>query len=207
MIALVDYGVGNLKSIFNAFEAFQVNSKIVTSPLDLKKADAIVMPGVGAFGDGMKTLLDRGLVEALNEEVIIKKKPFLGLCLGLQLLAKTSHEHGTHKGLGWIDACVVKMKSNNAHFKVPHMGWNNVLIKKQGLLFENIGRGPVFYFVHSYHLIPKDKSIVTAYVHHGQKMVASIEKENIFATQFHPEKSLGAGLNVLDNFSKAAKQF
>lgn len=198
---IIDYGMGNLKSIYNAFKALgHKNVKIVNAPEELEQVDAIILPGVGAFADGMHNLNHMGFVDKLKDEVVIKKKPYLGICLGLQFMADMSHEYGQCKGFGWIKGNVEKIKVSDKIFKVPHMGWNDVEMKNHGILFNNLGDNPVFYFVHSFYLNPLDKILVTSICFHGMEIIASIEKENIFGVQFHPEKSLGAGLQVLNNF-------
>ena len=208
MIAIIDYGMGNLQSIKNAFELLGEEVKIVTDPNDLRKAAAIVLPGVGAFGDGMKNLRERGFLPALQEEVIKEKKLYLGICLGLQFLAKTSEEHGMHAGLGWIDGEVKRIRPKTPGFKIPHIGWNEAISSGKNILFEGLERKETFYFVHSYtlSLSPPEAEIVTSTCWHGAEIVASIHKENIFGVQFHPEKSQGAGLKVLENFCRFVHQ-
>lgn len=205
MITIIDYRAGNLQSVENAFEALGHETHITNDPDELRSASAIVLPGVGAFGDGMASLRELGLVDVLNKEVIEKKKPYLGICLGLQFLADESHEHGTHRGLGWLKGTVEKIKINdNNKFRVPHVGWNELNMKRPSLLFDNFSEGmvPVFYFVHSFSLVvaAEDQDVVTSTCWHDTDLTASIQKENIFGVQFHPEKSQKAGLRVLENF-------
>ncbi len=200
-VSIIDYGMGNLKSIANALTAVGADVKVAVSPNDLGAAARIVLPGVGAFGDGMSSLKERGWMEALNEEVMIKKKTFLGVCLGMQLLASASTEHGEHEGFGWISGRVDKISS--AGVRVPHIGWNDVrLVKREGL-YSGIDDPQAFYFVHSYVFRPDDPSVVSGVCSYGTDFAASIEKENIYATQFHPEKSHKKGLAVLKNFLEA----
>ncbi|MCK4782393.1 MAG: imidazole glycerol phosphate synthase subunit HisH, partial [Desulfobacteraceae bacterium] len=152
MIAIIDYDAGNLRSVFNAFEAIGQKAFITRDPAKLKRAKAIVLPGVGAFGDGMASLKRMNLIEVLNEEIVEKKKPYLGICLGMQFLANESEELGNHRGLGWIDGSVRIIRPNDPKFRIPHIGWNNIEVKKKAPLFEGFSGDPVFYFVHSYHL-------------------------------------------------------
>ena len=203
-IALIDYGSGNLQSAYKALELAGKHRKskifITSKSKDLLKADKIVLPGVGAFFDcmsGLKSL--PGMIDILNEIVLQKKKPFLGICIGMQLLATEGKEKGSHKGLGWIKGKVVKIKKNKK-IKIPHMGWNTVkavskhpIIKKKK--FES-------YFVHSYNFVCQDKRNILAKCNYGQSITAIVGKENIVGTQFHPEKSQKNGLKILENFLK-----
>ena len=202
MIAVIDYGASNLRSVDNAFKAIGCEVNITCVPADLEKASAIVLPGVGAFGDGMKMLKKLDLITALNEQVIGYQKPYLGICLGLQFLAEKSLEYGTHKGLGWIDGIVQKIVTGEHRFRIPHIGWNEVDIQHNNPLFRNIDTTPVFYFVHSYQLVAEGDSVnvITSTCWHGTTITASVQKDNIYAVQFHPEKSQQSGLNVLKNF-------
>ena len=202
MIAIIDYGASNLRSVANAFKIIGCEAQITNVPADLEKASAIVLPGVGAFGDGMKMLRELNLITTLNEQVIGYQKPYLGICLGLQFLAKESVEYGTHKGLGWIDGIVQKIVTGNHRFRVPHIGWNEVNIQQDNPLFRNIDATPVFYFVHSYQFVAEGDSVnvITSTCWHGITITASVQKNNIYAVQFHPEKSQQSGLNILKNF-------
>jgi glutamine amidotransferase len=203
-IAIVDYGAGNLKSIANAFEAIGILGTVVTRPEELQKADAIVLPGVGAFADGFLNLSKKKFIEELNRQVIENKKPYLGICLGLQFLMEKSFENGCHEGLGWVKGVVKKIQPRDNTFKIPHMGWNNSKVQKEGGLFLELGCEPVFYFVHSYcvEVDQEQSNSITSVCWHGQEIVASLQKENIFGVQFHPEKSQGAGLKLLKNFTE-----
>jgi len=207
MIAVVDYGAGNMQSVVNGFEVLGADIAIAHEPQMLADADAIVLPGVGAFGEGMKHLLDAGFVPALNREVLEKKKPFLGICLGLQFLGEASEEHGVHEGLGWIKGRVVAIPRTDASIKIPHMGWDDVKVLKKDGLFAGFPQDPICYFVHSYHfaVAQEDANAVAGICEYGVPFVAAIEKENIWATQFHPEKSQKAGLKVLENFIRKVK--
>ena len=202
-IALIDYGSGNLQSAYKALELaanYEKKNKIfVTSQSkDLSLADKIVLPGVGTFSDCMRGITSiYGMIDILNEEVIQKKKPFLGICVGMQLLATMGKEKGNHKGLGWIKGKVIKLKKNK-QIKIPHMGWNTVkIISKHPILkrkkFES-------YFVHSYNFVCRDKKNILATCNYQQSITAIIGKENIIGTQFHPEKSQKSGLEILKNF-------
>ncbi len=198
MIAVVDYGMGNLRSVSKAIEHVGVDVRVTRNPQDLKDAKGIVLPGVGAFKDAVRNLKEFGLWEVIIREVE-KGKPFLGICLGLQLLFEKSYEFGETEGFGFIEGEVVKFELP-ADFKIPHMGWNQVYKKKESELLKNIREGEFFYFVHSYYVKPKNKNVVLTETDYGIYFTSAIEKENIFATQFHPEKSQRAGQKLLKNF-------
>lgn len=200
MIAIVDYGLGNLFSVKKAFEALGAEAVVSSDPGAVGKAERIVLPGIGAFGDGTRFLKERGLDEALQRAVMRERKPFLGICLGLQLLADTGEEYGQHQGLGWIRGRVRMLKVAAAHLKVPHIGWNNVTAVRDTPLFQGIRPDADFYFVHSYQLECADRSDVVATTEYGERVTAAILRGNIFATQFHPEKSQDHGLQLLRNF-------
>ena len=206
-ITVIDYGSGNLKSAAKALEVaannINLNSKIVVTsdPKIIKEATKIVLPGQGSFRDcslGIKKIV--GLEDALNEFVLIKKKPILGICVGMQLFAKTGYESQETKGFGWIDAKVKKINNMNKKIKLPHMGWNDIKIKKDYFLFSNIKNKSHFYFIHSYEFITKKKDCVVATTNYGNSIIASVTQENIVGTQFHPEKSQKNGLIILENF-------
>ena len=203
-IAIIDYGMGNLRSVANAFDAIGYGASIVQNPNDLSQFSHIVLPGVGAFGDGMKNLRSSGWIDVLEREIIEKRKPFLGICLGMQLLATMGTEHGLYEGLNWISGTVKKIESNDPQIRVPHVGWNDVLFLKKSGLYKDLEDSQAFYFLHSYVLDIKDKSsVVSGLTSHGIEFISSIEKDNIYATQFHPEKSQKIGLKVLENFIKS----
>ncbi len=208
MIAIVDYGMGNLKSVVNAFHAIGEQVQVTSSPADLEAASGIVLPGVGAFEEGMNNLREAGFLPALNREVQEKKKPFLGICLGMQFLAEDSDEYRVHpsgergqcRGFGWIQGHVVPLETHDKRFKVPHMGWNNLEIKQTAPLYEKLPEAPIFYFVHGYHFQPRNHAVISAVCRHGVEVVASVQQGNLFGVQFHPEKSQQVGLHVLKNF-------
>jgi glutamine amidotransferase len=206
VLAIVDYGAGNLRSVVNAVEALGRAAKLVDKPGDLREATAFILPGVGAFGDGMDGLRKRDLVEALGEEVVVRRKPYLGICLGLQFLADESEENGRHAGLGWLGGMVRRIVPAEASYKVPHIGWNDLAVRHRGVLLEGVDEPPVFYFVHGYYLDPESgvADAVTSTCWHGAHLTATVERDNIFGVQFHPEKSQQAGLKVIENFLRAA---
>ncbi|OGM96133.1 MAG: imidazole glycerol phosphate synthase, glutamine amidotransferase subunit [Candidatus Yanofskybacteria bacterium RIFCSPHIGHO2_02_FULL_38_22b] len=193
-VVIVDYKMGNVASVKKAFEKLGARVKISSTKNDIGSAQYIVLPGVGAFGEGISNLKKLGLIDILSKSVLKKRVPFLGICIGMQLLADTGYEFGKHDGLGWIKGETIKLKSTN----LPHIGWNNIKTKSNKLFSDLPDNN--FYFVHSYFLKPADKSIVTSTCNYDQVFSSSIQKDNIFATQFHPEKSQLAGLKVLDNF-------
>ena len=196
-IGIIEYDMGNIQSVANAFEYLSQNVKIVTSPNELKNIDKIVLPGVGAFGEGIEKLKSRGFIYALNEEIIIKKKWFLGICLGMQLICRESFEFG----LGWINAGVIRF-NENLKLRVPHVGWNNLNIVKENMLIKADNENdPDVYFVHSFYVNAADEDFTVATTDYGIEFTSMIEKENIFATQFHPEKSQKTGLEILKNFA------
>ena len=201
-VVIVDYGMGNLRSVGNAFNALGCSVEVSNNPKDLRKAKRVVLPGVGAFGDGIKNLRNNGWIDGLEEEVRVRGKPFMGICLGMQLLATTSTEHGIHSGLNWVPGIVERISSEDSAIRVPHMGWNDVLFVNKEGLYADLGDSETFYFVHSYVLYPEATSSVSGLCSHGIEFAASVEMDNICATQYHPEKSQKIGLKVLENFLK-----
>ena len=206
-ISVIDYGSGNLKSAAKALELaannINANSKIVVTsdPKIIKQSEKIVLPGQGSFRDcylGIKKI--PGLDETLNEFVLEKKKPILGICVGMQLFAKIGYESQETKGFGWIDAEVRKINNMNKKLKLPHMGWNEIELKKDCFLFSNVKDKSHFYFIHSYEFMTKQKDCVVAKTNYGNSIIVSVAKENIIGTQFHPEKSQKNGLIILENF-------
>ncbi len=199
---MIDYGMGNLRSVSKALEAAGGRVVLSSDPAELKKLPALVLPGVGAFEHGMRNLRERGLAELVNAAVK-EGKPFLGICLGLQLLFSESEEHGLHRGLDLVPGRVKKFSGG---VKVPHMGWNNVNSKlktQNSKLFDGIPDGSYFYFVHSYHVIPEEKAVIAGTTEYGGEFVSAIVRGNLCGVQFHPEKSTKLGLRVLKNFLEA----
>jgi len=203
MITIVDYGVGNLGSIINMLKKVGAKAKASSDPEVLWQAEKLILPGVGAFDPGMRKLNEVGLVPLLNELVLEKKVPVIGLCLGMQLMTNGSEE-GTEAGLGWIDAETVRFEfgPENAHLKIPHMGWNTLDIQRQHPLVSDLGPESRFYFVHSYHIVCNDEADVVAYTDYGYLLAAVINKGNIMGAQFHPEKSHKYGMQLLKNFAE-----
>jgi glutamine amidotransferase len=202
MIAVVDYGMGNLRSIAKALEHVGAAVAVTSDEGDLRAAERIILPGVGAFGEAASNLRETGLVAVLEEQVLNGPKPFLGVCLGMQLLARESFEHGRHSGLGWVAGEVVPLERTDPMQPIPHTGWNEVDVTGgEGSPLAKLRSGEAFYFNHSYHFVPDSDTVVAARCDHGQRFVAAIAHENIVATQFHPEKSQRAGLELLADFA------
>jgi len=199
-VAVVDYGMCNLGSIVGALDHCGAIPVVATDPSVLRAATHVVLPGVGAFGEGMSNLVRRGLDAALEEEVLGKAKPFLGICLGMQLMASAGEEGGHTKGLGWLAAVIRKLEPREPGERVPHMGWNEVHIERESPLFKGIRSGTDFYFVHSYHATGVPEGQVLARSPYCGGLVASVEAGNAFGVQFHPEKSQKPGLQLLRNF-------
>ena len=203
-VTIVDYNSGNISSVINSFkEVAKEKIKIeVSSKLNkIKSSDKIVLPGQGSFKSCVDALnsID-GLVDALNEFTMINKKPLLGICVGFQMFADIGFEEIETQGLGWISGKVSKIDNQNGKFKLPHIGWNEINIVKESKIFKDIENNSHMYFVHSYEFIPEDKSVISATTNYSSKIVCSVEKENIFGTQFHPEKSDKIGLKIIQNF-------
>lgn len=201
MVVIIDYGLGNLRSVLGAVERSGGNVKISANHNEIENADKLILPGVGAFGDGIRNLKNAGLVEILNESVLVKKTPILGICLGAQLMTQESEEFGTHKGLGWIRASVKKISPADKKARVPHVGWNEIESRTEHKIWDKIGEKELFYFVHSFHMIPADKTLdVATFIHGESTYTAALFQDNIFAVQFHPEKSQKQGLSFISNF-------
>jgi glutamine amidotransferase len=199
MIQIVDYGMGNLRSVQKAFEKLSVPAEICTDPAKLKVCDKLVLPGVGAFRDAIAELRRQGFVEPIQAH-IAAGKPFLGICLGLQLLFDVSYEDGTWEGLGVLPGKVVRFPES-PDLKVPHMGWNWVATAPECPLFAQIPADSFFYFVHSYYVVPDDPAVIAGRTEYGQAFTSVVQRGNMFATQFHPEKSQQLGLQLLANFA------
>lgn len=199
MIAIIDYGAGNIQSVSKALAHIGCEAFITRDKDKILKADGAVLPGVGSFGDTMDTMIEYGIKDTVIEYTK-SGKPFLGICLGLQLLFPKSEESPDAEGLGIFDGSITKIPSGEG-LKIPHIGWNSLDIKKNDGLFKGIGKNPYVYFVHSYFLNASDKSIVSAQTEYGVTIDAAVEKGNVFATQFHPEKSGETGLKILRNFA------
>jgi glutamine amidotransferase len=205
MVVVVDYGICNVRSVVKALELVGATVRVSSAPRDLEEAERIVLPGVGAFEHGMTNLAARGLIEPLADQVLGKGKPFLGICLGMQLLARTSYEFGVHEGLGWLPATVKAFALEGEGLrgrglKVPHIGWTEVSLDRASPLFAGVSKAPSFYFVHSYHMVCDTSDLVAASAEYGVRFTAAVQRDNIFATQFHPEKSQDDGLRLLENF-------
>ena len=206
-VGIIDYGSGNIRSVFKSFEKASllldknIQIVIIDNVEELKKADKVVLPGVGAFADCMQGLNNiNGLVELLNKMVIEDSKAFMGICVGMQLLANFSKEYGYTEGLSWIDGEVTSIVKVEEEMKVPHMGWNSVEFDQKHSLFRGIKQDEDFYFVHSYKFNVKNNKFVLAKTHYGGDIVAVVLKDNIMGTQFHPEKSQDAGIQFIKNF-------
>ncbi|HAF30097.1 MAG TPA: imidazole glycerol phosphate synthase subunit HisH [Bacteroidales bacterium] len=201
-ITIIDYGMGNLRSVQKKFIRVGDMVEITRDPKIISKADKLILPGVGHFANGIKNLKEYGLWEILNKKVLIEKTPILGICLGMQLMAKHSEE-GDAEGLGWFDAEVVKFEMKDTlMYKVPHMGWNNAVLNKKSLLFQNVPDDVSFYFVHSYHIKCHAVQDILAKTEYEYSFTSAIQKDNIFGTQFHPEKSHDWGEKLFENFVK-----
>lgn len=199
MIKIVDYGMGNLRSVQKAFEKLGVEAVICQSPAQIGDAEKLVLPGVGAFRDAIHELKRTGMVTPVLDH-IGSGKPFLGICLGLQLLFDVSCEDGEFEGLGVIPGKVVRFR-DQPDLKIPHMGWNCLEVRNEPRILEGIPKDSYYYFVHSYHVVPNDESVVAACATHGEPFVAMVARGHLFATQFHPEKSQRVGLKLLSNFA------
>ena len=203
-VTIVDYNSGNISSVINSFNEVakdKVNIKVTSDLNKIKLSDKIVLPGQGSFKSCIDALNNiDGLVDALNEFVIINKKPLLGICVGLQMFADIGYEETETKGLGWISGKVSKIDNQNGKFKLPHIGWNQINIVKDSKIYKDIENNSHMYFVHSYEFVPEDKNFISAITDYASNIVCSVEKENIFGTQFHPEKSDKIGLQIIENF-------
>ena len=202
MIAIVDYGMGNKHSVLNALRYLGVAAEVTADPDKIRLADRVILPGVGAFGAAMENLNRSGLREAMNEAVLTRGQPFLGICLGMQLVAGRGTEKGLFDGLGWIPGEVRLLTPDSPDIKLPHVGWNDIAIEGNPPLFQGLKKERAFYFVHSYAICPLIPVHVAASCDYGGPFVAAVYRDNIFATQFHPEKSQKNGLTILENFAE-----
>jgi glutamine amidotransferase len=200
-IVIIDYGMGNLRNVQKGFEQIGFEAKVTRNKKEIERASAIVLPGVGAFKDCMENLEKFGLIEPLLRSVE-EGKPYLGICLGLQILFSESEEFGSQKGLNLIKGKVVKFRPDPEH-KVPHMGWNTIEKERENPFLQGIESGDFFYFVHSYYVVPEEVKWIATFTTYGKPFVSSIWKERLFATQFHPEKSQEKGLRILENFARS----
>jgi imidazole glycerol-phosphate synthase subunit HisH len=202
MIAIIDYGMGNLRSVQKGFERMGHEVVVTNDAKTILDASKVVLPGVGAFPDCMRNLREYGLIDAVHR-TIKSGKPFLGICLGLQLLFTESEEFGISKGLDIIKGRVIRFKGPEfADLKIPHMGWNSISIKRQVPALQDVPNNSYVYFVHSFHVVPEDKSVIATTTPYGIEFVSSIWKDNVFAVQFHPEKSQNLGLSILKRFGE-----
>ena len=203
-VTIVDYNSGNISSVINSFKEVakdKVNVEVTSDLNKIKSSDKVVLPGQGSFKSCVDALNKiNGLVDALNEFAINNKKPLLGICVGLQMFADIGYEEIATKGLGWISGKVSKIDNQSGRYKLPHIGWNQINIIKESKIFKDIKNNSHMYFVHSYEFIPEDKNVISATTDYSTKVVCSVEKENLFGTQFHTEKSDKIGLKIIDNF-------
>ena len=205
-VTIVDYNSGNISSVINSFKEVakdKVNIEVTSDLNKIKSSDKVVLPGQGSFKSCVDALNKiNGLIDSLNEFVISNKKPLLGICVGLQMFADIGYEETETKGLGWISGKVSKIDNQNGKYKLPHIGWNQINIVKDSKIYNDIQNNSHMYFVHSYEFLPEDKSVISATTDYSSKIACSVEKDNIFGTQFHPEKSDKTGLKIIDNFIK-----
>jgi len=203
-VTIVDYNSGNISSVINSFKEVaqnKVNIEVSSDLNKIKSSDKVVLPGQGSFKSCVDALNNiEGLVNTLNEFAINQKKPLLGICVGLQMFADIGYEETETKGLGWIPGQVSKIDNQDGKYKLPHIGWNQINIVKESKIFKNIDNNSHMYFVHSYEFIPSDKNVISATTDYSTNIVCSVEKENLFGTQFHPEKSDKTGLKIIQNF-------
>lgn len=212
MLVIVDYKMGNLHSVKKKLDRLKVDAIISSDPAVILNATKLILPGVGHFGNAMKNLREMNLLDALNEAVLVKKTPILGICLGMQLMANESREsirrggESGEKGLGWFDAEVVKFSfEDTLRFKVPHTGWNTISIEKESPIMKDIPENSEFYFVHSYYMKANDSNDVLNYTDYGTRFASAVSKGNIYGFQYHPEKSHDVGMKLLENFARESR--
>ena len=205
-VTIVDYQSGNISSVINSFTEVakgKVNLEVTSDVNKIKASDKIVLPGQGSFKSCVESLISiNGLVDTLKDFAMTNKKPLLGICVGLQMFSDIGYEEAETKGLGWISGKVSKIDNQNGKFKLPHIGWNEIDIQKESKIFKDVENKSHMYFVHSYEFVPQDKSVISATTDYSSKIVCAVEKDNLFGTQFHPEKSDKTGLKIIDNFLK-----
>lgn len=203
MIAIIDYGMGNLRSVLKCLERLNVDAFVSSKPTDIEKADKLILPGVGHFGKAMDNLGKQGLTKPLHEKIVGNQTPILGICLGVQLFARGSEEGGV-EGLGWIDAQVVRLDQTQMDMprKIPHMGWNTLQVKRDCSILRGIGEEDIFYFGHSFHVSANNKNDVVANTEYGYEFASAIHRGSLYGVQFHPEKSHSQGMAILRRFAR-----
>ncbi len=202
MLVIIDFGMGNLRSVLRRVEKLGYQALLTSSTSDIEKADKIILPGVGAYGTGMQNLKERGLIPVLNQKVLKEKTPVLGICLGMQMMTRWGEE-GDVNGLGWISADCIRFRfpdDQGGYLRIPHMGWNTIERERDDTLLSNVAENERFYFVHSYYVKPNEDAEVVAHTDYGVQFASVIRRDNIFGTQFHPEKSHQAGANLIRSF-------
>jgi len=208
-IAIIDYGSGNISSVINSFKAvclkqnIEINIAITSDLKKISNSDKVILPGQGSFKNCMESLIKiEGLKETLTDFAITNSKPLFGICVGMQMFGNIGLEESETKGLGWISGSVTKIDNQNNKYKLPHIGWNEIALSTNSKLFKDLGEKPHVYFVHSYKFTPDDKNFISSKTNYSEEIVASVEKDNLFGTQFHPEKSDTVGLKIIENFIK-----
>lgn len=204
MLTVVDMGISNIQSVLEAFRRIGAEVHVTGRPEDVERTETLILPGVGAFGDGMASLREKGLLEPIRRHVLERGRPLLGICLGMQLLAEHGEEHGDHPGLGLVPGRSVRLAPVDPTLRVPNMGWCDVAVRRRGRLFAETPAGESFYFAHSFHIRCDDPEDVAATLDYGGEVAAAIERGSVLGVQFHPEKSQDAGLGVLDCFARSA---
>ena len=201
LIVIIDYGMGNLRSVLHKVKKLNIKSIISSNNEDILSADKLILPGVGSFAVGIENLKNYKLIDILNQKILNEKTPILGICLGMQLFTKKSEE-GNVEGLGWINGETKRFTFENKDLKIPHVGWNSISLKKKSMLFNDIKTDTYFYFTHSFHVCCKDEEDVLAMTNYGYDFVSAINRDNIYGTQFHPEKSHKIGMKIIQNFAE-----